>query len=160
MEMSKTTKLILQGMAAGVGASIIQVVVGKAEEKLLPLPRHEDANLAPRLIGRLARQAGTDAPTGSRWVLGTLFHLGYGAFWGAGYALVVRDKPVPPVVGGTLLGGLIYALAFPRWGAAVLTKAERPPEKRSAKMNIVAWSVALTYGVATGLMYGWQKPGR
>jgi hypothetical protein len=89
-----------------------------------------------------------------------LFHLGYGAFWGAGYALAVRDRPVSPIIGGTLLGGLIYALAFPRWGAAVLTKTERPPERRTTKMNLVAWSVALTYGVVTSLLYNGRKSHR
>ena len=160
MRTNRMMGFVLRGAAAGLGASVIQVVIGKGEEKLLPLPDHEDANIAPRLINRVAEQAEIKLSSRHHWVLGTLFHFGYGAFWGAGYALAVRDREVSPLVGGTLLGGLIYALAFPRWGAAVVTKTERPPEKRTAKMNIVAWSVALSYGVATGLLYQWSKPQR
>ena len=158
MQKSTLGHQIVRGMVAGIGAGIVQVVIGKAEEKLLPLPRHEDADIAPRLVGRLAETTGTKLPDREKWILGTLFHFGYAAFWGAGYAAAVRDEPVPPVASGTLLGGLIYLIAFPNWGVAVKTKTERPVEKRTKRMHIVTWSVALSYGVATGLFYHWSKP--
>jgi hypothetical protein len=160
VQSGKIMRQILRGVAAGVGASIIQVIIGRAEEKLLPLPDHEDANIAPRFVDRLAEKAGIETSSTHNWALGTLFHFGYAAFWGAGYALVVQDRKVPPLLGGTLLGGLIYSLAFTRWGVAVQSKAERPPEKRTTRMSIVAWSVALSYGVATGLLYHWPKARR
>lgn len=144
--------VILRGAAAGVTVSLVQAVIGKAEEKLL-LPPWENTNIAPRFMARLAADLGQTLSPVERWTLGTGFHLGYGAFWGASYALIRERYPVHPVVGGTLLGGLIYFITFPRWGGAVQTQTERPPEERTSRMTFVAASVTLGFGILTALLY-------
>ncbi len=148
----ESVRVIARGATAGVIASVVQAMVGKTQEKLF-LPRWEDADMAPRLMARLAADMGTTLSAAERWTLGTAFHLGYGAAWGAAYALVQERFPVHPLIGGTLLGGFIYLITFPRWGGAVQTQAERPPEVRTRRMTFVAASVTLAFGFATAITY-------
>lgn len=156
--MNKLAARLIRGALAGLAASTVQVMVGKAEEILLPLRRDEDAHIAPRLVGKVAENVGVETTKATRWTLGTLFHFGYGMLWGAGYAAAVEKieakQPVHPLAGGTLLGLIIYGITFPNWGGAVKTRTERPTHQRSLGMQMITWSVALTYGVCTGLFYG------
>lgn len=144
--------VLIAGAAAGLAGSIVQAALGKAEE-LAFLPEWEDSNFAPRLMDRLAERTGHDLPTSAAWALGTVFHLGYGATWGALYAAARERRPVNPWIGGLALGGVIYAITFPRWGGAVHTDVERPPRRRSTAMGAVAASVTFGFGVSTALTY-------
>ena len=147
----------LRGAAAGLVGTMVQTTIGKGED-LAFLPPWENADIAPRLIDRLAEDLGYDIPEWAEWTLGTAFHLGYGATWGAIYAAAHERYRPHPVVGGMALGGLIYAITFPRWGGAVQTRTERPPEQRTWAMEVVAISVALGYGLATALTYDRLRP--
>lgn len=144
--------VLLRGVAAGVAASIVQAMIGKTEEKLL-LPPRENSNIAPRLMARLAADLGQTLSVVERWTLGTGFHLGYGALWGMSYALVREHHSVHPVMGGTLLAGLIYAITFSSWGGAVQTRTERPPGERTRRMTFVTASVTLGFAIPTALLY-------
>ena len=146
--MNRTMTTALRGSAAGLAAGVVQVAVGAAESALF-LPDHEDANIAPRLMDRLAKDLGKDLPLEAEWALGTLFHFGYAATWGALYGLADDAYEPHPLLGGAALGGLIYGITFPRWGGAVQTDVERPPEARTKRMTLVAVSVAMTFGIAT-----------
>lgn len=148
---------LLAGVAAGLLASVIQVAIGKTED-LAFLPEWEDSNIAPRLVDRLARDLGEDLSPTAEWTLGTAFHLGYGAFWGASYAAARERTGVDPLVGGTALGALIWGITFPRWGGAVQTQTERPPEQRTWRMEVVLASVALGFGLSTSLLYERLRP--
>lgn len=152
MTVKQPYSVLLRGASAGIGACTIQAIIGKAEEKML-LPPWEDSNIAPRLMQRLAEHAGESLSPVTKWMLGTAFHLGYGAFWGALYAAGRERRPVNPLLGGSLLGGLIYGITFPRWGGAVQTRTERPPGRRTERMTFVAASVTLAFGLATALLY-------
>jgi hypothetical protein len=152
----------LTGSLAGLVAATAQVAVGKAEEWLI-LPPGEDANVAPRFVQRLAERAGQPLPASWRWVGGTLFHYGYGAIWGALYALLegwlaARHRAPPPLLGGVALGAALYALAFSRLGVAVQTGTERPPQRRPASKTAEAWSVALTFGLVTATLTSRWRP--
>lgn len=139
---------ILRGATAGLMGTIVQTTIGATESALI-LPEHEDANIAPRLMDRIARRFGEDLPLELEWLLGTAFHFGYGATWGALYALLEEQVEMHPAAGGAALGALIYGITFPRWGGAVQTDVERPPEVRTRRMTFVAASVALSFGLAT-----------
>ena len=103
--MNKWAALLVRGALAGLAASTVQVIVGKAEEILLPLRRDEDADIAPRLVGTSCRKCGLETTNASRWTLGTLFHFGYGAMvWGMGYAASGR-KTCGEEAAGTPAGG-------------------------------------------------------
>jgi hypothetical protein len=146
--MNSTFAPLLRGAVAGLGASLVQAAVGATESALL-LPDHEDANIAPRLMDRLARDVGEEMPLEAEWLLGTLFHFGYGAAWGMLYAMADEHLDMHPALGGTALGAVIYAITFPEWGVAVQTQVEKPPHQRTDRMTFVAASVALTFGLAT-----------
>lgn len=150
--MQTTISTLARGAAAGLAATLVQTAVGKAEE-LAFLPPGENSDFAPRLVHRLGQDVGVDVPESAKWTLGTLFHLGYGATWGAGYALVRERYPVHPVVGGALLGGIIYGITFPNFGAAVQTQTERPVGVRSRRMEVVLASVTLSFGLVAALAY-------
>lgn len=142
----------VRGGIAGAAASLVQAAVGKTED-IAFLPPREDSNIAPRLMDRLSRMRGRSLSTAGSWTLGTVFHLGYGAGWGKLYAFARERLPIHPLLGGTILGSTVYLITFPRWGGAVLTGAERPPELRSRRMGLVAASVALSFGIATAYFY-------
>lgn len=148
---------LVAGAAAGMIASSIQAAVGKTGEQAL-LPPREDMDLAPVLVGRVAEYANVDVSDATRWILGTGFHYGYGAFWGAAYAAVHHRTRVPPVVGGLALGGLIHAITFPRWGGAVRTHTVPAPRKRTLRMELVLASVTCTFGLTVSFAYEWLRP--
>lgn len=143
---------VVQGVESGLAAGMVQVIVGKVEEKLL-LPPGEDADIAPRLVRRLADDVGERLSPPTAWALGTAFHFGYSAFWGGLYALARERYRFAPLAGGAILGGIIYGITFPSWGGAVHAQTERPPGQRSRRMTFVALSVASTFGIATAMLY-------
>lgn len=149
--MAPTARIALRGAVAGVGASLVQSAIGKTEE-LFFLPSHENANIAPRLADRVGRALHVELSNEAEWVLGTAFHLGYGATWGTLYALMQERLKLPPLLGGLLLGSVIYGITFPRWGMAVKTGTERPPVERTRRMGMVALSVAFGFGLATAMI--------
>ncbi len=138
------------GACIGIAAAVPQAIVGKAED-LLILPDHENADIAPRFMRRLAHLSGSHLSPVAQWVLGTLFHFAYGAGWGSAYA-VVTPRRLPPPLGGAILGALIYMLAFSRVGAGTLTGSERPPRARTFRLMLTHWSVALTYSFITAYL--------
>ena len=145
-------RTMLVGAAAGMVGSVVQAAIGKTEE-IAFLPDGEDSNIAPRLMDRLGRRVGYDPSPAAEWALGTMFHVGYGAAWGALYALARERHPIDPWVGGAVMGAVIYGITFPRWGGAVKTRTERPPRRRSWAMEVVAASVTLGFGLPTALTY-------
>jgi hypothetical protein len=102
---------------------------------------------------------GTRLQEDEKWLAASAFHFGYAAFWGALYATLYERRPVHPALGGALLSGVIYGITFPRWGGAVLTRAERKPRDRSRRMGVVLATAATTFGMCTALLYG-RGPGR
>jgi hypothetical protein len=143
---------VLRGAGAGFLGTLPQTAIGKIEDRLF-LPPEENADIAPRLVHRVAERVGVDLPNPAKWVLGTIYHVGYGGVLGAAYALVRERRPTHPLLGGLLLGGFIYGITFTRWGAGTRLGAERPPGVRTRRMTVVDWSVALTFGIATALIY-------
>jgi uncharacterized protein (UPF0548 family) len=147
---SQRLKRAWLGACIGLFAAVPQVVVGKAED-LLILPHHENADIAPRFVKRLARLHGRDLSPAAQWALGTLFHFAYGAAWGSAYAVVV-PRAIPAALGGSAMGAAIYTLAFSRVGAGTVTGSERPHHRRTLRMMLTHWSVALTYAYITAFL--------
>lgn len=70
------------GALAGMAAAVMQAAVGRSCDRLLLLPPGEDSALAPRLVHRMAEEAGEDASRARAWSAGTVFQVGDGAFRG------------------------------------------------------------------------------
>jgi hypothetical protein len=147
---------IKRGVEAGLIASIPQVLLAKTEEWLL-MPPGEDADLGPRFIERLGYLQGRSIREDTKWLAASAFHFSYAVFWGAAYALAYRRWQPHPLLGGAVLGSLIYAITFPHWGGAVVTGAERPPHRRSWRQELVLGTAAMTFGLGTALLYGRAK---
>lgn len=152
-----TRSVLARGALAGAVGAAVQALVGKLEERAF-LPHDGDADLAPRLAERLAERAGYDLSEAGKWVLGTGFHYGYGAAWGMTYAAADRRLPLHPVIGGSLLGGFIYAITFPRWGGAVQLDVVEEPRRREPAMTAFGWSAALAFGLTTSLANAAMRP--
>ena len=147
-----SARSLLRGVAAGMAGAAVQSVAGKAAGVLL-LPDDRDSYLAPRLIDRLGKMVGIAPTELEEWTLGTAFHFGYGGFWGAAYAAARERTRVGPLLGGALLGGLIYGITFPRWGGAVQTGTVRAPQHRSDGMDAFGVAAALSFGIGTAFAY-------
>ena len=144
---------IKRGIEAGLIASVPQVLFAKAEERLLT-PPGEDADIGPRFIERIARQQRLRVREDTKWLAASAFHFGYAVFWGGLYAAAYRRWRPHPLLGGTVLGALIYGITFPHWGGAVLTGTERPPHRRSWRQELILATAAMTFGLGTALLYG------
>jgi hypothetical protein len=148
------------GVAAGLVAGIPQVVVTQVETGLLGLPR-EQADIGPRFVRRVTQHlAGTTPSSPTEWFFATLFHFGYAAQWGALYALFQEWRPTPPLVGGSMLAGLIYTLAFSHLGAATQTGTERHPARRRLRESLLHWTAALSFSLTTAYVYEWLRQRR
>jgi hypothetical protein len=146
-------------LEAGLLASIPQVILPKIEERLL-MPAREDADIGPRFIERVAKLTG-QAPLreDTKWLLASAFHFGYATFWGLLYALAARRWRPPPALGGAALGTIIYAITFPHWGGAVLTRTEPPPHRRSWRRELTLLTAAASYAFITAFLYGRPRRG-
>ena len=155
--MSNLLSATARGVAAGLIAGIPQVVLTQIEAGFFDVPR-ERADIGPRFVRRLAQRfTGTTPSSPTEWLLATVFHFGYAAQWGALYALVQAWRPTPPLVGGSMLAGLIYTLAFSPWGAATQTGTERRPARREIRETILHWTAALSFGLTTAYVYEWLR---
>lgn len=148
-----------RGAVAGLGASVVQTLVGLALDGLL-LPKREHNNIAPRFVKRLANWTGRGGDARRDWTFGTLFHLGYGVGWGVLLSLSRRVFGLPAVPQGALTGGAIYAAAFSPIGAGTVTRTEPPPERRGWHKELslvaVAWSYAYAAAMLDELLRRWR----
>ncbi len=155
---AKVVLAITRGVAAGWVAGIPQVLVTQIEGQLLG--RRERADVGPRFIARAAQHEGRPLPPAIQWLLAGVFHFEYAALWGALYALAVEPlgpRRVPPLLGGSLLGVVIYTAAFSPLGGATRTGAERPLEKRRPHEMLLHSSAALSFGLMNAFAYRWLR---
>jgi hypothetical protein len=153
---SRVVLAVTRGVAAGWIAGVPQVLVTQAEGQLLGARRRAD--IGPRFIAQAARYEGRALPPSVQWLLAGVFHFEYAAGWGGLYALALEPfgpRRVPPLLGGSLLGAVIYTAAFSPVGGATRTGAERPPEQRRPHEMLLHWSAALSFGLTNALAYRW-----
>ncbi len=136
------------GAVAGVLGTIVQTGVGLAFDKLL-LPPKQHNNIAPRLIKRLAQWTGRRGNAPRDWSLGTLFHLGYGAGWGALLGLTRHVAGVGPMPLGSIGGALVYLSAFSPKGVGTLTLTEPPPRARGWRKQVSLVAVSSAFALST-----------
>jgi hypothetical protein len=146
-------------VAIGVGlgwlAGIVQVIAAQAVGLLVG--RREGADIAPRFVQRTANQFGKSLSRPPRWFLATLFHFGYASWWGALYAISREarlSRQIPPWLAGSLLGMLIYAAAFSRFGAGTQVGAESHPDRRDESEWAIHGTSAFSFALA--LAYGYR----
>jgi hypothetical protein len=156
--MAKLVLAVTHGVAAGWLAGIPQVLVTQLEGQLLGV--RERADVGPRFIARAAQHERRPLPRAVQWLLAGVFHFEYAAVWGALYALAaepVGTRRLPPLVGGGVLGAVIYAAAFSPIGGATRTGAERPLERRRPHEMLLHGSAALSFGLTTAFAYRWLR---
>jgi hypothetical protein len=137
-----------RGAVAGILGGGVQAGVGLALDKLL-LPPKQHNNIAPRLIKRLAQWTGRGGDASRDWTLGTLFHLGYGAGWGALLGLARQLTGAGPLSLGGIGGALIYLAAFSSGGFGTLTATEPPPRARGWRKQASLVAVSSTFALST-----------
>ena len=144
------------GVATGLFAGIPQVLAAQTVGALVG--RRDRADIGPRFVQRVAERTGHSPSRPARWSLAALFHFGYAAGWGAAYAAAVEVAGIrrgPPLLTGGLLGGLIYAVAFSRLGAATKSHTERHPDRRSGHEWAVQFTSAFSFALTLAYCYRW-----
>lgn len=152
-----TLASIRRGAETGLIASVPQVLGTQLEESLLKLPKGS-ASIGPRFIQRLGKLSRQKLSEETRWLGASAFHFGYAATWGVLYALAYKKRPLHPALGGLLLSGTIYVITFPNWGAATLTRTERPHKRRGWRRELLLLTPPIIFGMGTALLYG-RGPG-
>jgi uncharacterized membrane protein YagU involved in acid resistance len=118
------------------------------------LPRREKYPLAPRLITEeITERAGLEDRMSENELAGlTIFsHFGYGALFGALYALVEKRSSMPSGLRGALAGLAIWIGSYLGWLPAmgILRPATRHPWRRNLLMIIAHLVWGVTLGEAT-----------
>lgn len=155
---AKVTLTVTRGVTAGWIAGIPQVALAQLVGQLLGV--RERADIGPRFVRSAATHAGSHLSTPMHWLLGAVFHFEYAAMWGALYGLLVDwrgHRRVSPLLGGAVLGGLVYLAAFSPLGAATRTGAERQPGRRDPRETVLHWQSALVFGLTNALTYRWLR---
>jgi hypothetical protein len=140
-----------RGAVAGVMGSMVQTGVGLAFDKLL-LPPKQHNNIAPRLVKRLAQWTGRRGSAPRDWSLGTVFHLAYGAGWGALLGLGRHLTGAGPVPLGGIGGALVYLAAFSPKGMGTLTGTEPPPRARGWRKQASLVAVSSAFALTTAFL--------
>ena len=140
------------GALAGTIACIVQTLVGATLSAVLLPPGH-DNNIAPRLVHQSARKAGHHTSPAVDWLLGTLFHVGYGIGWGSIFGVVRRWSGLPSLILGSALGGLLYLMEFTGFGVGPKTGTEQPPEHRPWQKQVSLVAVVLTYTLSLAAVF-------
>jgi hypothetical protein len=90
-----------------------------------------------------------------RALAGQAIHWGYGAAWGAYFAVIQSTFRPSPITHGAFLGGLMTVVA-----AKVVPRLGLMPEPRNRQELITSAASHVVYGVATGLTYQLLNLGR
>ncbi len=149
--MGTYTEAAARGAVAGVLGSVVQVGVGLALDRFL-LPPKQHNNIAPRLVKRLAQWTGRRGSAPRDWSLGTLFHLGYGAGWGALLGLGRHSTGAGPLSLGGVGGTLVYLAAFSPGGVGTLTRTEPPPRARGWRKQASLVAVSSAFALSTAFL--------
>src|SRR5947209_578610 len=96
-----------RGIAAGLFASIPQVLLTQLATRLVGLP-NQQAEIGPNFIERLAQRLEKPAPPVLHWFIAAVFHFAYAGGWGSLYGAVQNRRHVPALAGALTLSGLIY----------------------------------------------------
>jgi hypothetical protein len=162
---SPLTVIVKGALAGAAGTAVMSAFMERAPELLeragiganeppAAPPEEPEAPASP--TEELAERV-TEGELGpkERAVAGQAIHWGYGAAWGAYYAVVQSTFRPSPIIHGAFLGGLKTAVAtkgIPRLGLM--------PEPRSRQELITSAASHVVYGVATGLVYQVLNLGR
>lgn len=125
---------------------------GSAEPPTPPEEGDEPASPTKELAERVTH-GGLDAEELA--VAGEAIHWGYGAAWGAYFAVLQSTFRPSPIVHGAFMGGLMTAVAtkvVPRLGLA--------PAPRSREELLTNLGSHVVFGMATGLAYQVLNLGR
>jgi hypothetical protein len=146
-----------RGAVAGLTGSIVQAGIGYLIDRAL-LPRGHNNNIAPRLFSRLFQRAGRAPQPVRDWLFGTIFHGLYGVSWGVLQAVLADRLRIPAAVLAPPLTGLIYLVAFSRFGIGTLTGTERDPDHRYGGKEASLLAVGAVFSIATSLvLYWWEQ---
>jgi hypothetical protein len=140
------------GALAGLMACLVQTTVGAVLNRVLLPPGH-DNNIAPRLVHQSARKLGHRTSPALDWLLGTLFHVGYGISLGSVFGFVRRWSGWPSLLLGGALGGLLYLVEFTGFGVGTQTGTEQHPEQRPWQKQVSLVSVVTTYVVPLAMFF-------
>jgi len=108
-------KDLVQGTVAGlIGVSAMVGVITTLRRTLLTTEQLNAAKTHPeKIVERVAAVAGfEELDDQTRRHFGDLIHFGYGATWGAVYAVLTRNASINPVTGGLALAGGLWTFGF------------------------------------------------
>jgi hypothetical protein len=140
-----------RGVLAGLIGSTIQVGIGFLVSRFF-LPEGEDNNIAPRLAQQSLASLGQPPNPPRDWLLGTLFHYGYGAGWGIVLARGRTLARLPALLVAFPVSLMIYLVAFSRVGAGTVLKAEQDPAQRPREKQESLFSVVAAFTISTALL--------
>jgi hypothetical protein len=157
--------VIVKGALAGAaGTAVMSAFMERAPELMERVgvgateppspPKDPDAPESP--TEELAERVTEGALSGEeRSVAGQAIHWGYGAAWGAYFAVIQSTFRPSPITHGAFLGGLMTIVA-----TKVVPRLGLTPEPRSREELISSTASHVVYGVATGLVYQILNLGR
>ncbi|MEH1166963.1 DUF6789 family protein [Micromonospora sp. CPCC 205539] len=144
-----TSRRVAHGALAGVGATVAMTGVLAVGRRLGGYPEQPPK----RLVRRFARRAGMSARRQSPGVRAAwpLAHFGFGAAYGAGYALAVRRSSASR---GIAAGLGLWASSYLGWVPALGLLP--PPQRDDPARAVTTFAAHVVYGAVLGVI---AKPG-
>lgn len=157
--------VIVKGALAGAaGTAVMSAFMERAPELMEragvggdepPVPP-DDPNASGSPTEELAERVTEGAlDADERAAAGQAIHWGYGAAWGAYYAVIQSTFRPSPITHGAFLGGLMTVVA-----TKVVPRLGLTPEPRSREELITNAASHVVYGIATGIVYQVLNLGR
>jgi hypothetical protein len=142
----------LKGALAAVAGGMAMKAVWEAGQRALP-----EAERLPSptrgAVDALAARRSVELSDAQRTAAAAALYTGSMAVWGAVYGVVHSRLRPPALLHGLLLGGLVYAANFPRFGALPRAGIVQPPGEQSARQAAVPLGAHAAFGLATAAAF-------
>ena len=164
---SPLTVIIKGAIAGAAGTAAMGAAMERAPKVLesmgvqvpTPPPGPTAPDSPPEALAERVAEGVAEQPMGpqAKATAGQVMHWGYGAAWGAYYAVIQSSLKPPPLLHGALFGALVGTVAsavVPRLGL------QNPPSRNPPKLNAMYMGYHLVYGVTTAVVYAILNLGR
>ena len=147
--MSTSTNRALRGLLAGAAGTIAMAGMAFTIRRMVEPTKPMGKTHYEGVVEWAAGTAETEnaMPDEKRIRVGEVTHIGFGAFWGAVFAVLKGKRPIRPLTEGTLYGAALWAGAFGGYMPAL--GISKPLQEMGNYERLRTLFSHLTFAVAT-----------
>lgn len=143
----------LKGAVAGLIGGVVLKLLWQAEQTALLPEDRRVTSPTTRMVEQLAEKHGVQLSGVQTQAAAATAYGGNMALFGAVYGVVQSRLHPPDALHGLVLGGLVYAANFPRWGALPRAGIVPPPQEQTLTEALVPVAPHIGFGLATAAVF-------